>query len=501
MSESEEKVIIGPKSRKQKMILSTQADTAIVGGAMGSGKSYIGLLFPLLHADDPYFRGIIFRKTTGEITAQGGLWENACEIYEYVFGKDENGKSRIKIQRKELKITFPSGASVKFSHMEHEQDRIKHQGAQYTFCLFDEATHFSKICVEYLDNRIRSARAKHKKQMILTCNPDPDWFGLDWIRPYLLPDGTPNPEMDGVVRYYVVENSQYIWADDREELEKIYGNGEDSGIKSFTFISANCLDNPVLLKNDPSYVSKLKSKPFVDVQRYLYGNWLVRPDTGGFFKRSWVKEIDTPPPATDFVRIIRAYDFAGTLPSDMNGFRCDYTACVKMGKLKTGDYVILDVVRTHIRFGQWLPFILENAQKDGIGVEICLPVDPNPAAAGATQELVKSVIEAGYRCTKKRASSAKLDRFRLFASASEAGLISVVKGCATDVWAKSYGDLEFYYNEMEAFDGGRKGHDDCCDCTSDAFNYLVQQKTLASGFLSGMKSFDTSNKSPLLNIK
>lgn len=130
--------IIGPSSPKQEMIQNQMADTAIVGGAMGSGKSYMALLYPLKFADDPYFRGVIFRKTTGELTAQGGLWETAVELYQTVFGE-----KNIKVHKKELKITFPSGGSVKFSHMEHDNNRFAHMGAQYTFILFDEATHFS----------------------------------------------------------------------------------------------------------------------------------------------------------------------------------------------------------------------------------------------------------------------------------------------------------------------------------------------------------------------
>lgn len=128
----EEPVLIGPASPKQELMLNQEADTCIVGGAMGSGKSFVSLLYPLRYSDDPYFRGIIFRKTTGEITAQGGLWETACELYQTVFGS-----GNIKIHKKDLRITFPSGGSVKFSHMEHDADRIRHQGAQYTFVLFD----------------------------------------------------------------------------------------------------------------------------------------------------------------------------------------------------------------------------------------------------------------------------------------------------------------------------------------------------------------------------
>lgn len=137
--------IIAPSSPKQELMLTQGCDTAILGGAMGSGKSFISLLYPLKFADDPWFRGIIFRKTTGEITAQGGLWEQACEIYTKIYGnadelRKQGKKGGIKIHIKDLKISFPAGGSVKFSYLENSRDLLRHQGAQYTFVLFD------KIC-------------------------------------------------------------------------------------------------------------------------------------------------------------------------------------------------------------------------------------------------------------------------------------------------------------------------------------------------------------------
>ena len=124
--------VIGPSSPKQQLMLTQQADLAIIGGAMGSGKSYISLLYPLKFADDPYFRGVIFRNTTGEITAQNGLWENACEIYTKIYGnRDELRKQGkpggIKIHIKDLKITFPSGVAVSPSCFLSRQTSNYHQ--------------------------------------------------------------------------------------------------------------------------------------------------------------------------------------------------------------------------------------------------------------------------------------------------------------------------------------------------------------------------------------
>lgn len=478
--------VIGPASPKQEMMLSVDCDWAIIGGAMGSGKSYVSLLYPLKYADDPYFRGIIFRKTTGELTAQGGLWETACELYQRIYG------DVLKIHKKELKITFPSGASLKFSHMEQESNRFAHQGAQYTFILWDEATHFSKVVIEYLGTRLRSARAKHKLQVICTCNPDPDWFGLDMIRPYLYEDGTPNPEKDGLVRYYVVDNGVYIWADDRETLEQRYGYGDESGIKSFTFISATCYDNPPLLKNQPSYISELKAKPWVDVQRYLYGNWLVRPSSSGYWKREWCQEITEYPRADEIRKIVRAWDFASTLASPVSPDP-DYTVGVKMALLKNGQYIILDVIRFRARYGDVLQRVRKVGLDDGREVDIIIPQDPGAAGKAASSMAVKGLIEDGFYARTKNTSKGKIERFRPFAAASENGLVQILKSCATCLENGITGDNNFFYKELESFDGGRKGHDDCVDSTADAFYMLAQSHVLPSFSLPDMKQDNPFN--------
>lgn len=485
--------VIAPSSPKQELMLTQDADTAILGGAMGSGKSYIALLYPLKFSNDPYFRGIIFRKTTGEITAQGGLWENACDIYSRVYGKEN-----IKIHQKDLKITFPSGGSVKFSYLESSKDLLRHQGAQYTFVLFDEATHFSREMVEYLRKRMRSAKATHKKQMVLTCNPDPDWELLEWIKPYLTEDGTPDLSKDGNLRYYVVDSNTYVWSDSREDLEERYGKGTDSGIRSFTFISANCTDNIPLMESDPSYLSNLKAQPYVDVQRYLYGNWFVRPSTSGLIKREWFTEHDKQPAWTDVVKTVRAFDFAGTLKSDINPSP-DYTVSVKMSLLKDGNYFIHDIRKTRIRFGEWKNFILESAVEDGPSVDIILPIDPNPAAKAATQMLAKELSAEGFYVRTMKASGRKIDRFRPFASVTMNGGMNILRNCANDYENKIFNDNNFYYKELEVFDGerrsGESGHDDLADASSDAFMALATKKVLPN-ILAGLKSVNLSLDNP-----
>jgi hypothetical protein len=92
-------------------------------GAAGSGKSYIMNMIPLRYVDCPNFRGIVFRRETTQLTGEGGMWDTATEIYSKL-PKD----IRPKVLKHNLRMIFPNGAKIKFSHMENDNDFRKHQG-------------------------------------------------------------------------------------------------------------------------------------------------------------------------------------------------------------------------------------------------------------------------------------------------------------------------------------------------------------------------------------
>lgn len=113
----------GPASEKQKMILENKAQILIIGGAAGSGKSYLLQLMPLAIIDDPKTNCIMFRRTTPQLKGQGGLFDTARNIY-----NDLDKKWKPRFREKDLEAIFPNGAKVKWSHMEYEKDKINHQG-------------------------------------------------------------------------------------------------------------------------------------------------------------------------------------------------------------------------------------------------------------------------------------------------------------------------------------------------------------------------------------
>lgn len=297
-------------------------------------------------------------------------------------------------------------------------------------------------------------------------------------------------------------NGDFFFANTKEEVMSYVGcNYED--VLSFTFISATVVDNTILQKIDPRYVSWLKGLKGVDRQRLLEGNWFAKEEGSSYFLRSWLTELNEAPPATDFTRIVRAYDFAMTLPSDTNP-NPDYTISVKMGRLKTGEYVILDVQRDRIRWGDWLPLILKNAQYDGRRVDIIVPQDPGAYGGAGSSKLVADVCSHQYSCVKKKPIG-KLEDFKPFASCAQNGTVYIVKDCGNDFFNKQFNTLEFYYNELEVFTGKRSnkkdGHDDLVDGTALAFIGAASRQTLNPSFLHGVTAAKSDTTNPLLQIR
>lgn len=282
--------VIKPQPGFQEAFLSSEADIVIGGGAAGAGKTYAELIEPLRHKDVPRFNAMVFRRTTVQIRNPGGLWDESSDIYPY-FGASSNSQ--------QLAWHFGSGAMIKFSHLEHESDIYNHQGAQYCLIIFDELTHFTKKQFFYLLSRNRSMCGV-KPYVRATCNPDPDSFVAELIDWWIdmaerLPNGDRNPnygfpiaERAGVIRYFIVDNDEYVWGDSKQEIiakcphifeDPAFANIDpDDLVKSITFIPGTIYENKELMAKNPEYLGNLMSQDKDEQARLLKGNWKIRID-------------------------------------------------------------------------------------------------------------------------------------------------------------------------------------------------------------------------------
>lgn len=468
-----------------------------------SGKSYTMILDPLKYAHDPNFNAIVFRRTSVQLSGQGGLWQTARKVYSKI-PKPHTPRFR----EKGMWAIFPmmnesgelildargkiqDGASIQFMHMEHEKNAIDHQGLQYSAEYFDEGTHFLWTMVDYLMSRLRSG-AEEDSFIKISCNPDPDSWILKFISEhYLDSEGYPIDEMAGVVKWYVTVDGDLYWADTEEEALALFPE-LDLAATSFCFIPATIEHNPVLREQEPMYEKRLKALNPIDKARLYYGNWYIRPEGQSYADRVYFRKADRVPVGAISCR---AWDKASSEynPNAEGSNKWpDYTASIKMYKDRNGDiYVsgeyhescrdnISNVLgRFRKRAGPRDNCIEAQAMYDGKDCTVVLPKDPGQSGAVEFAESSKKLNAKGFivKADPAPSNASKLTRFLPFASALENGNIYIVES----TFEKTA--LEAFYKELEKFDGERSQahagkHDDWVDAIASAYNYLSKTRNV-----------------------
>ena len=488
-------VLFAPASRKQEMFINSDAFLTVFGGAAGSGKTFLSLMRFLFYVEDSNFVGYVFRKNATDLKGGGGAFREAVKMFT-AYDK------RVKYTKQPMCIYFPSGATINFTGLDGEAGMNAIQGIQISAAMLDEATHFSEEEVMWIISRLRTS-AKMKPCIWLTCNPSPDSFLRKWLEPYhLYPmgahvdgelvEGRPKPDADGVTRYYIRNGNEMVWGDTAEEIIEKYGhlyqkdkNGKSTcNPRTFIFISATCLDNPPLLEANPEYVSNLMSLPRITKERLLLGNWFAREEESGYFKRSWtplINDVDY----SKVKRYVRAFDIAYSVPSETNPFP-DYTASVLMAKMQDDSYVVIHAERVHKRAGDVEDYVFSVIKKDleyyKGKYQAYLPQDPSAGKLTAIY-WQKLALNNGVsiRFYKTPTNVGKVGSFQPFSASAEVGLVSVVKDSEWN---------DFYFSELEAFDGKRSTNtkkDDLVDSSSLAFNVLATSKELPKLNASALK--------------
>ena len=461
-------VVIRPQPGPQEAFSSSSADIVIYGGAAGGGKSWGLLLEPLRHVTtNDRFAAVFFRRNTTQIRHPGGLWDESRKLYPMAGGRPLT---------QPLEWRWPFGGVVKFAHLEHEKTVYDWQGAQIPLICFDELTHFSKAQFFYMLSRNRSTCGV-RPYVRATCNPDADSWVAEFIAWWIDQDtGFAIPERSGVVRWFVRVNDSIVWADSPEALvEQLAGTvpPEDLQPKSVTFICAKLEDNPALLRADPSYRANLLAQNSVERQRLLGGNWKIRPAAGLYFRRDWVRIIESAPPGLEEIRF---WDLAATEKTDDND--PDWTVGVRMGVIRGRDRKPTRIVVRHARRLRGSPLKVEQtmettAESDGRQVRVGMFKDPGQAGKAQAESLVRKL--AGFAAKAYPISGDKVTLFGPFSAACEAGLVEFVRGPWND-------DV---FTVLEGFPDA--AHDDDADACSGAFNALMAgQGTIAVGSVPGL---------------
>ena len=327
---------------------------------------------------------------------------------------------------------------------------------------FDELTHFSEKQFFYMLSRNRSTCGV-KPYVRATCNPDADSWVAKFIAWWIDPEtGYPIKERSGVKRYFTRVDDTVIWGDTAEECAE--KSGVDISLcKSVTFIASSIHDNKALLAADPSYLASLNALSLVERERLLNGNWKIKPAAGLYFPRNGIRIVKTIP--DKLLTSVRAWDLAATEITTSNKDP-DRTCGTLWGRMRNGQYIILDGIRVAKNAANVRDLIVSTAKQDKTMYgtsKIFIPQDPGQAGKDQSRSYAK--ILTGYSFMSNPVTGNKITRAEPMAAQWQNGNIYMLEG----EWNKPYLD------EMDGFPDLL--HDDYVDSSSDGFRIVSNYST------------------------
>lgn len=271
-------VLWQPQEGPQSALLSCPVFEVFYGGARGGGKTESSIGDWLQHSATyaEHAIGIFFRRKLVQLAE---VIARTKQIFP---------KLGAKYNEQQKTWTMANGARLKFAYLEKDSDAEEYQGHSYTRIYIEELTNFpSPSPVNKLRATLRSG-AGVPVGMRLTGNPGGP--GHNWVKErYILPDPggykiiteTCEIELDGVKK--------------EVSLDRV-------------FIPSKIGDNQLLMRNDPTYILRLRqSGSEALVKAWLEGNWDI---VDGAFFDEWCDK-----------HVLTTHDWLARIPKSASIFR------------------------------------------------------------------------------------------------------------------------------------------------------------------------------------
>ena len=396
----------------------------LYGGAAGGGKS----------------SALLLRRTFRDLAQPDALIPRS---------KDWLSNTDARWNDNDHRWTFPSGATLTFGYLQHEDDKLQYQGAAFQFVGFDELTQFTETQYTYLFSRCRRPRLPD----------DADEATLDRVR--LLAEvplrvrAASNPGGPG-----------HEWVRQRFGIYRGEDDAPDAPLMchrpdwpmSPIFIPAKLDDNPHL--DADSYRGNLDELDHHTRRQLLDGDWDSKPP-GDLFRREWFDVVDELP--DEPITWVRFWDMASTEPSERNQDP-DWTVGLKLGRGSSGAFYVADVVRLRGMPGRVRARVREVAAADGYTVPIRMEQESGSSGKVVVDDYVREHL-VGFNVRGERSTGSKYDRAKPVSSKAEHRLVKLLRG----PWVNAF------LSELEEFSEDEKqyAHDDQVDALSGAFRELA----------------------------
>jgi hypothetical protein len=270
-----------PLPAMQTELLQSAEFEVFAGGAAGPGKSECVLADGLRYIDRPTYRGLILRSSFPELRE---LMDRAHEVFPQLGGVwNENEK----------RWTFRSGATYEFGYCSVFADVQRYRGQEFGFIGYDEIGDLGDERVwTFLFSRCRSKDPLIPPRMRCTANPG--GRGHTWLRKrFIEPCG-----VDGANVY----------------------TQRKTGLTR-RFIPGRVLENPLLIRNNPTYVAQLMAQPELIRRQLLEGDWDA--GAGAYFEELSDVHLVRPFPVPPHWRTYGSFDWGFSHPFAFGLFAVD----------------------------------------------------------------------------------------------------------------------------------------------------------------------------------
>ena len=164
------------------------AEEILYGGAAGGGKSdallmaalqYVGPEFMIENDDGEFvndYHALILRRSFQDLAKPNAIMDRCRQWLQPFIETDE-----IKWSRDTRTYNFPSGATLTFGYLAHDNDLDQYQGSELQFVGYDELTQFTHRQYTYLHSRLR--RLKNSKiPLRMRGASNPGGRGHEWVK-------------------------------------------------------------------------------------------------------------------------------------------------------------------------------------------------------------------------------------------------------------------------------------------------------------------------------
>lgn len=267
-------VVWSPQAGPQTHLLECPVFEVFYGGARGGGKTESSIGDWLQHSNEygADAIGIFFRRKLVQLAE---VIARTKQLFKPLGAKYNE-------QKKEWLMA--NGARLKFAYLEKDVDAEEYQGHSYTRVYIEELTNFpSAGPINKLRATLRSG-AGVPVGMRLTGNPG--GAGHNWVKKRYI-----DPAPGG---YKLLTDEEEIEIDGVKQMVRL----------SRVFIPSKIGDNVLLMKNDPTYILRLRqSGSEALVKAWLEGNWDI---VDGAFFDGWEPTVHVLP-TSDWLHKIPAY--------------------------------------------------------------------------------------------------------------------------------------------------------------------------------------------------